>query len=93
MPKSRLDKLRRHKKIRLVSVVIRGLPVKDLFSAGSACSPWGYMHGISVVVSQNVDLSVMQFACGVPGTRRLAALPTWASTFQQGCLLHGLVVF
>ena len=63
MPKSRLDKLRRHIKIRLVSVVIRGLPVKDLVSAGSACSPLGYRHGISVVVSQNVDLSAVTNRC------------------------------
>ena len=43
------------------------------------------MHGISVVVSQNVDLSALECSCReVPGTRRLQLITGMASTFQRG---------
>ena len=77
MPENGAKRRRRHMYIRQNSVVITGLTVKGLVLTGSAMQPIafgsGCRHGISVVVSQNVDSS----AAIRLGFARCLALVAW----------------
>ena len=82
---------RKHVLIRLTKIIVKALPVEGLVLSWIRMSPVvsdvGCMHGVfrgyirktSACLPHNMQAEV-------PGTRRSAVLPAWASTFQQDCL-------